>query len=80
VLAGVCLPSACAGRPPFPTVAANGETLQGEWGGDRGNVAVFRGVPFAQAPVGDLRRRAPRKHSPRAGGLCNHLGPERRAR
>ena len=67
MLAAVCLLLACGRKAAVPGVTANGESLQGEWGGDRGDVAVFRGVPFAQAPVGDLRWRAPRKHVPRAG-------------
>ena len=36
-------------------------------GEDRGDVHVFRGVPFAQAPVGDLRWKAPQPVEPWVG-------------
>jgi len=45
-----------------PEVVANGETLQGEWDPPLKEIAVFRGIPFARAPVGDLRWRAPQPH------------------
>jgi len=50
-----------------PVVHANGEELHGAWENSEGNIAVFRGVPFAAPPVGDLRWRAPREHIPRKG-------------
>ncbi len=36
-------------------------------GGDEGNLCVFRGVPYAQPPVGDLRLCGPRPLSPWSG-------------
>ena len=45
----------CTGRPE---VTVEGETLRGERLAGT-EIAVFRGVPFAEPPVGDLRWRAP---------------------
>jgi len=50
-----------------PVVKANGEELLGEWADATRPIAVFKGIPFAQPPVGQLRWRAPRPHLPRAG-------------
>ena len=41
-----------------PEILVDGETLIGEYAEDS-SIAVFRGVPFAEPPVGDLRWRAP---------------------
>lgn len=43
---------------------ANGEQLRGEV---ENEIAVFRGIPFAQAPMGDLRWREPSASLPRSG-------------
>ena len=49
-----------------PIVYANGEELHGAWENGE-EVAVFRGVPFAAPPVGDLRWRAPMANTARSG-------------
>jgi para-nitrobenzyl esterase len=49
-----------------PVVEANGEELHGLWEGDEGQIAAFRGVPFATPPTGDLRWRAPHPNVPRS--------------
>ncbi|HIE88833.1 MAG TPA: hypothetical protein EYP91_18745, partial [Gammaproteobacteria bacterium] len=41
-----------------PLVGVDGETLAGKYVED-GKVAAFLGVPFAEAPIGDLRWRTP---------------------
>lgn len=63
--AGLVL-TACTGTE-VPTVAAAGETLEGEWVGDEPAIAAFRGIPFAAPPIGPLRWRAPEPHVPRLG-------------
>ena len=50
-----------------PRVRANGERLEGQWVPGSKSVAAFKGIPFAAAPVGELRWRAPQPHTPRKG-------------
>ncbi|MFJ4621165.1 carboxylesterase/lipase family protein [Streptomyces sp. NPDC088812] len=52
------------GGAAAPRVRTATGRLVGEWDGP---VAVFRGVPFAAPPVGDLRWRPPRPAAPWAG-------------
>ena len=51
----------------MPTVLANGELLQGAHVAGDSTVAVFKGIPFAAPPVGDLRWREPLPPQRRAG-------------
>ena len=46
-----------------PEVVVNGETLRGK-PVDGLNISAFLGVPFAAAPVGDLRWQGPQEYSP----------------
>jgi para-nitrobenzyl esterase len=57
---GVCQPGSANTRKPIspvPQVRVTGGVIQGVAEHD---VVVFRGIPFAAAPTGDLRWRAPR--------------------
>ena len=60
---------ACKGEPgtgPTPPVMVEGGQVQGVFEAD-GKVAVFRGVPFAASPVGDLRWKPPQPVQPWEG-------------
>jgi para-nitrobenzyl esterase len=68
LIAGLLLLLGSPALPASPTepprIHANGEWLTGAWEGDSGNIAVFKGVPYAAPPLGDLRWRPPRPYSP----------------
>lgn len=50
-----CSTTAPPAPPAPPTVVANGEHLVGAFVGTGSAEAVFRGIPYAAPPVGDLR-------------------------
>lgn len=43
-----------------PVVSTSLGKLEGKWN-KKDNIAVFKGIPYAQAPIGDLRWKAPEK-------------------
>ncbi len=57
------------------TVMTTAGAVMGEKSGIQ-KITVFRGIPYAAAPVGDLRWRAPQPHAPWQGVRdCTHFGP-----
>ena len=52
-----------AAAGPEPIVAVEGGEIQGSLEAD-GKVAVFKGIPYAAPPVGDLRWRSPQPVEP----------------
>jgi para-nitrobenzyl esterase len=50
--------------PAGPTVTINSGKLEGAYSGE---LAIFKGIPYAEAPVGKLRWRAPRSVKPWKG-------------
>jgi len=64
LVASACSPFA---DPNPPSVRVAGEILIGERLDAQGDLAVFRGIPYAAPPVGSLRWRPPALHTPREG-------------
>lgn len=57
------------------TVMTTAGAVMGEKSGIQ-KITVFRGIPYAAAPLGDLRWRAPQPHAPWQGVRdCTHFGP-----
>ena len=70
LLCGALAVSACGSgeaEPPEPIVETSLGTLEGERAAGDGGVLVFRGVPYAEPPVGYGRWRAPRPAAPWEG-------------
>jgi para-nitrobenzyl esterase len=77
--AGLALVGAACSQvavPDAPRALAAGEILIGERLDAESGLAVFRGIPYAAAPVGALRWRPPAPHVPREGPQdATHFGP-----
>jgi para-nitrobenzyl esterase len=65
VVAPALLTAAACAAEPGPVVAVTGGSIRG--GVLKQNGAVFKGIPFAQAPAGDLRWRPPAAVKPWTG-------------
>jgi len=55
-----------AAAEPGPIVAVEGGEIQGSFEAD-GEIAVFKGIPYAAPPVGELRWKPPQTVTPREG-------------
>jgi para-nitrobenzyl esterase len=79
LVAGLALVGAACSQvatPDAPRAPAAGEILIGEQLDAESGLAVFRGIPYAAAPVGALRWRPPAPHAPREGAQdATHFGP-----
>ncbi len=79
------LPGGGAGAEPAPVVAVEGGEIRGSLEED-GRVAVFKGIPFAAPPVGELRWKAPQPVNPwegvrdatRFGSICHQTAHDDR--
>ena len=65
---------ACAQKPAQPVLSVEGGQIQGV-PADVAGVTVFRGIPFAAPPIGDLRWKAPQPVVPWEGvRVCDTFG------
>ena len=66
-----------AAAEPGPIVAVEGGEIQGSFEAD-GEIAVFKGIPYAAPPVGELRWKPPQPvltlgRDPRRDWISGHL-------
>ncbi|WP_298400818.1 carboxylesterase family protein [Sphingobium sp.] len=64
LIAAILAPAAATAKPSVPEVTIAGGALRGV---NEDDVVVFKGIPFAQPPVGALRWRAPQPVAPWQG-------------
>lgn len=63
----------CAAFAANPVIRVEGGMIQGM---KEGKVTVFKGIPYAAPPVGDLRWKAPQPVRPWKGvKVCDQFGP-----
>lgn len=67
VLALAAASTAASAQPGAPRAVVTTGALVGTWSAPIPTIAVFRGIPFATPPVGDLRWRAPIAPTPWPG-------------
>lgn len=63
----IAVPWVLVGQTKAPTAKADGESLQGAYSATNPDIVVYRGVPYAMPPLGDLRWRPPVPRSKGSG-------------
>ncbi|OJV14725.1 MAG: esterase [Dyadobacter sp. 50-39] len=67
--------SICTAAQASDTLRVEGGKISGTTGSD-GRISIYKGIPFAAPPVGDLRWKAPQPVKKWNGVLaCDHFGP-----